>query len=133
VALDLARELVGDQVDRVLVVPRRVLGAQRDALEVEGRLGHHVVGIGRVALLRQLDLERRQFAHLLVHLLEPPRDHLAQIVGDLKVSSLDLDPHGTPLVSGPTTGMLAGISGGQARFCSTIPLSGRHCRCERNS
>ena len=44
VALDLARELVGDQVDRVLDVAGGLLGAQRDALEVQRRLGDLVVG-----------------------------------------------------------------------------------------
>ena len=60
VPLDLAAELVGDQVDRVVEVPRRVLRAQGDALQVQRRLGHHVLGVGRVALLADLDLEHGQ-------------------------------------------------------------------------
>ena len=51
VALDLARELVRDQVDRVLDVARGVRRAQRDALEVQGRLGHLALGVRGVALL----------------------------------------------------------------------------------
>src|SRR5215218_4052625 len=77
VSLDLARELLRDQVER--------------------RLGHEARGVGVVALLEELDLEHRQLAHLLAHLLEAPLDAFAQLVGDLKVASLDLDPHGTPL------------------------------------
>ena len=49
VALDLARELVGDQVDRVLDVARGLRRAQRHALEVQGRLGHEALGVGGVA------------------------------------------------------------------------------------
>src|SRR5829696_8476375 len=97
VALDLARELVRDQVDRVLDVARGVGRPQCDALEVEGRLGHEALRVRAVALLEELDLEHGQLAHLLAHLLEAPLDALAQLIGDLKVASLDLDPHGTPL------------------------------------
>src|SRR3954452_8383695 len=98
VALDLPAELVGDQVDRMVEVAGGILGPQRDALEVQGRLGHLALGIGRVALLGQLDLEDRQLAHLLGDLLEAAGDVLAQLVGDRKVAPLDLDLHGTPLM-----------------------------------
>src|SRR5688500_20186798 len=53
VALDLARELVRDQVDRVLDVARGLLRAQGDALEVEGGLGHVALRVRRVALPRE--------------------------------------------------------------------------------
>src|SRR3954469_1348827 len=98
VALDLPAELVGDQVDRVVEVARGVLGPQRDALEVQRRLGHLALGVGRIALLEDLDLEDRQLAHLLGDLVEAAGDVLAQLVGDRKVAPLDLDLHGTPLV-----------------------------------
>src|SRR5829696_2149500 len=98
VALDLAAELLGDEVDGVVQVAGGVLGAQRDALEVEGRLGHLVVGVGRVALLADLDLQHRELAHLLGDLVEAAGDVLAQLVGDGKVAPLDLDLHGTPLM-----------------------------------
>src|SRR5687767_3302056 len=51
VALDLARELVRDQVDRVLDVARGLLRAQGDALEVQGGLGHVALRVRGVALL----------------------------------------------------------------------------------
>src|SRR3954452_1743230 len=50
VALDLARELVRDQVDRVLDVAGRLRGPQRDALEVQVRLGAQPLRIGGVLL-----------------------------------------------------------------------------------
>src|SRR3954454_7326077 len=68
---------------------------------MQGRLRHLAVRVGGVALLAQLDLEDRQLGDLLAHLLEAPRHALAQLLGDRKVASLDLDPHGkgTPLVA----------------------------------
>src|SRR5215211_2184196 len=98
VPLDLAAELLGDEVDGVVQVAGGVLRAQRDALEVERRLGHLVVGVGRVALLADLDLQHRQLAHLLGDLVEATGHVLAQLVGDRKVAPLDLDLHGTPLM-----------------------------------
>src|SRR3954468_20824330 len=98
VALDLAAELVGDEVDRVVELTGGVLGPQRDALEVQRRLGHLALGVGRIALLEDLDLEDRQLAHLLGDLLEAAGDVLAQLLGDRKVAPLDLDLHGTPLM-----------------------------------
>src|SRR4051794_27995637 len=98
VALDLASELVGDEVDRVVEVAGGVPGPQRDALEVQGRLGHLALGVGRVPLLGHFHLEDRQLAHLLGDLVEAAGDVLAQLVGDRKVAPLDLDLHGTPLV-----------------------------------
>src|SRR4051795_4980216 len=98
VALDLPAHLVGHEVDRVVEVAGGVLGPQRDALEVQLRLGDLALGVGRVALLGDLDLEHRQLAHLLGDLLEAAGDVLAQLVGDRKVAPLDLDLHGTPLM-----------------------------------
>src|SRR4051794_21024419 len=59
VALDLAAHLVGHEADRVVELARGVLGPQRDALEVQRRLGDLALGVGRVALLGDLDLEDR--------------------------------------------------------------------------
>src|SRR5215213_9816276 len=98
VTLDLAAQLVGHEVDRVVEVAGGVLGPQRDALEVQRRLGDLALGVGGVALLGDLDLEDRQLAHLLGDLVEAAGDVLAQLVGDRKVAPLDLDLHGTPLV-----------------------------------
>src|SRR4051794_37702898 len=98
VALDLAPQLVRDEVDRVVQVSGGVPRPQRHALEVERGLGHLTLRVGRVALLGDLDLEDRQVAHLLGDLLEAAGDVLAQLVGDRKVAPLDLDLHGTPLV-----------------------------------
>src|SRR5688500_3909535 len=95
VALDLSRQLVRDQVDRVLDVARGLLRPQGDAFEVEGRLGHVALRVRGVALLRELDLEHGQLGDLLAHLVEAPLDDLAELVGDLKVTSLYLDLHGT--------------------------------------
>src|SRR5204863_20936 len=64
VALDLAAELLRDQVDGVVEVARRVLGPEGDALQVERRLGHHVVRVGRVALLADLDLQHGELRDL---------------------------------------------------------------------
>src|SRR4051794_32439409 len=80
VALDLAPQLVGDEVDRVVELARGVLGPERDALEVQRRLGDLAVGVGRVALFGDLDLEDRKLAHLLGDLLEAAGDVLAQLV-----------------------------------------------------
>src|SRR5215207_4428374 len=77
VALDLAGQLVRDQVDRVLEVARRLARAQRDALEVKRGLRHLAVGVGWVALLEELHLEDRELGDLLADLLEPARHTLA--------------------------------------------------------
>src|SRR3954464_13942007 len=98
VGLYLPAPLVGHEVDRVVEVAGGVLGPERDALEVQRRLGDLALGVGRVALLGDLDLEDRQLAHLLGDLVEAAGDVLAQLVGDRKVAPLDLDLHGTPLV-----------------------------------
>src|SRR4051794_6692984 len=98
VALDLAPQLVGDEVDRVVEVSGGIPRPQRHALEVQRGLCHLALWIGRVALLGDLDLEDRQLAHLFGDLLEAAGDVLAQLVGDRKVAPLDLDLHGTPLV-----------------------------------
>src|SRR3954471_15472011 len=105
VALDLPAHLVGHEVDRVVEVAGGVLGPERDALEVQRRLGDLALGVGRVALLGDLDLEDRQLAHLLGDLVEAAGDVLAQLVGDRKGAPLDLDLHGTPLVRRMCPGM----------------------------
>src|SRR5215211_6277436 len=65
VSLDLPRELVRDQVDRVLDVAGRVRRAQRDPLEVQRRLGDPPLRIGGVLLRGELDLEDGQLGDLL--------------------------------------------------------------------
>src|SRR6185436_19459907 len=62
VPLDLPAELVGDEVDRVLEVAGGVLGAQRHALQVQGRLRDLAVRIRGVALRAELHLEHCQRA-----------------------------------------------------------------------
>ena len=64
-ALDLAADVLGQLVDRVQHLGRGLVGAQRDTLQVQGRLGDLPVGDRRVALLGELDLERRQLRDLL--------------------------------------------------------------------
>ena len=66
---------------------------------MQRRLRHLAVGVGRVALLAELDFEHRQLAHLLGDLVEPAGDNPAQLVGDRQVASLDLDLHGKRLLS----------------------------------
>jgi hypothetical protein len=104
VALDLPGHVVRDEVDRVLDVLGCVLGTQRRALDLE--LGRRRVADPGELLLAQLHVQHRQLGHLLADLLESPRHALAQLVGDLKVASLDLDPHGTPLLQGATARMV---------------------------
>ena len=57
VALDLARQLVDHQVQRVEHLRRGVVRAQRHALQVQRALRHLAVGHARVALLEDLDLQ----------------------------------------------------------------------------
>src|SRR5690349_9781023 len=97
VALDLPGELLCDEVDRVLDVAGGLRRAQGDALQVQRRLGDAALRVGGVLLGRELHLEHRELRHLLADLLEPLLHAFAQFVGDLKVPSLDLDLHGTPL------------------------------------
>src|SRR6185312_13971563 len=96
-ALDLAGELLLDQVDRVPQVARAIVRAQGHTLQSQGGLRHLVVGDGRIALLVDLDLETREFRHLLAHLREPLLDVLAELVGHGGVATLDLDLHRDPL------------------------------------
>ena len=70
VALHLPGELVRDEVDRVLEVGRCLARPQRDALEVERRLGDLAVGDRGVLLDQQLDLELGQLGDLLGDLAE---------------------------------------------------------------
>src|SRR5215218_7499401 len=129
VALDLAGELVGDQVDRVLDLARGLLRAQGHALEMQRRLGHLALGIRGVALLRELDLEHRQLGDLLADLLEAPLDTLAELVGDLKVPSLHLDLHGTPLCR-RGRGWIVDERAPLDEAGSTVPRSGRRRESE---
>src|SRR3954453_23600341 len=97
-ALDLPRELLLAEVDRVTQVAPRVVGAQRDALQDEGRLGDHVVRDRRVLLLPQLDLQAGQVRDLVGHLAEPLLHVLPKLVVDRGVAAFDVDLHGDPLV-----------------------------------
>src|SRR3954451_4880104 len=60
VLLDLTRQVVRHQVDRVPHVRGPLAGAQRDALKVQGGLGDVTVPDGRVVLLPELDLQLRE-------------------------------------------------------------------------
>src|SRR4051794_16374484 len=90
VALDLAREVLRAEVDRVRELARGLPAAQRDPLEVQGRLGHLVLGDRGVALLEHLDLETGELGHLLAHLREALLDALAQLVADGEIAALDV-------------------------------------------
>src|SRR3954453_10417394 len=57
VAFDLARQLVGAEVDRVRLVTRRVARPQGRPLHVQRHLRHLALGDGRIALLPDLHLE----------------------------------------------------------------------------
>src|SRR5829696_6289621 len=96
VALDLASELVGDEVYR----PAEVLGGvprpQRDALEGERRGRDLRRADRRVALLGELELEARERRHLPRDLLEPPLGVLAQTIVDCDVAPPHLDAHRLP-------------------------------------
>ena len=72
VLFDLARQVLGQQVDRVGHVGRALAGAERDSLEVQGRLCDLRILDGRIAFLPELDLElceRRDLAGDLLELL----------------------------------------------------------------
>src|ERR1700744_1648120 len=64
VALDLASDFVGAEIDRVLELGRGVVCPQRHALEMEGRLGDVTVRVGRVALDEELNLQLGEFGDL---------------------------------------------------------------------
>src|SRR3954462_11291492 len=95
VALDLALHVVPDQVDRVLGVLGDLLGAQLGALQVQYRLGRD--GVPRDVLVSDLEFQHSKLGNLLSDLVEAPLGVLPDLIGDLKVASLDLDLHGTPL------------------------------------
>src|SRR5215212_7682857 len=67
VALDLARELLRTEVDRVLQIGRGFTRAQRRTLQVERRLGDLVLRDGRVLLDQELQVELRKVRDLLGH------------------------------------------------------------------
>src|SRR5579862_1863289 len=93
VALDLDRELLGAEVDRVDHVPRAVAGAECHPLEVKGRLRDLRFGDRWVALLEQLDLELGELRYLLGDLPESLDDVLPRVIRDGQIPALDLDPH----------------------------------------
>src|SRR3954454_8211096 len=93
VAFDLARELVGAEVDRVRPVTRRVARAQRGPLHVQGDLRHLPLGDGRIALLPDLHLEEGEVRDLLAHLGEALLNVLSQLFADVAVAALDVDLH----------------------------------------
>ena len=93
VALDLARELVGAQVDRVPAVARGVARAQDRALEVQRHLGDVPLGDRRIALLPDLHFEASEVGDLLAHLGEALLNVLAQLIADGAVAALDVDLH----------------------------------------
>src|SRR5829696_746247 len=119
VALDLASELVGDEVYR----PAEVLGGvprpQRDALEGERRGRDLRRADRRVALLGELELEARERRHLPRDLLEPPLGVLAQTIVDCDVAPPHLDAHRLPPL------VVLGHEHGTSRRCSSGPLPPR--------
>src|SRR5207245_11706991 len=70
-----------------------VARAQRDALQVQGRLGHVAVGHARVALAVDLDLQAGKFGDLPVYLAQATLRVLADLVGDGNVATLDRNLH----------------------------------------
>src|SRR4051794_28931068 len=92
-ALDLPRELLRAEVDRVHPVAGRVARAQDRALDVQRHLGDLPVGDGRIALLPDLHLEAGEVRDLLAHLGEALLNVLPQLVADGAVAALDVDPH----------------------------------------
>jgi len=99
VTLHLALQVVRDEVDRVLLVLRHLFGPQFRALEPQH--GCRRDGVSGDVLVRYLKVEFREFRHLFGDLGESLLGVLGDLVGDLKVASLDVDLHGTPL-SGST-------------------------------
>src|SRR5258705_9830527 len=92
-AFDLARELVGAEVDRVRLVARRVARPQGRPLHVEGHLRHLPLGDGRIPLLPDLHLEAGEVRDLLAHLGEALLNMLPQLIADGAVAALDVDLH----------------------------------------
>src|SRR3954452_19240753 len=93
VAFDLARQLVGAEVDRVRLVTRRVARPQGRALHIQGHLRHLPLGDGRIALLPDLHLEAGEVRDLLAHLGEALLNVLPQLFADGAVAALDVDLH----------------------------------------
>src|ERR1700691_49617 len=69
VALDLARQLVDHQVQRMQHLRRGVARPQRDTLEVERRLRHIAVGDARLWLPEYLELQAGELGDLAGNLL----------------------------------------------------------------
>ena len=93
VALDLARELVDHQVERMEHLGGGVARAQRHALQIERALGHLAVGHARIGLLEDLDLQAGQVGDLARDLAQTALGVRAQLVGDRHVATLDVDLH----------------------------------------
>jgi hypothetical protein len=70
-------------VDRVHHVRRGFTGAQRHALQLQGRLRDLTVTDRRVALLAQLDVEQRQVGDLFADPAKALLDVLSELLGYL--------------------------------------------------
>jgi hypothetical protein len=77
-------------------VRRGLLGVERGALQVQGRLRHHLVLDPGVALLAQLDAKLGGLPRLAADAAEPLAHRISHLVADLEVSASDLDLHGRP-------------------------------------
>src|SRR5215210_6428412 len=99
VALDLAPDVLGQLVDAVGHVRRRLASPQGHALQMERRLGDHRLRDRRVALLDQLDLQGGEVGDLLPDPPEPPEHVLSQLVRYVDVAAANLDAHGPSCVA----------------------------------
>src|ERR1700691_5397210 len=72
---------------------RGVARSQRDALEVERRLGHIAIGDARVRLPEYLELQAGKLGDLAGNLLQPALQMLAHVVGDRDIAALDVYLH----------------------------------------
>ena len=98
-ALDLARQVLTGQVDRVAHVVRALAGPEGHALEVERDLRDLRIADRRIALLLELHLHLRQRRYLPRDLLELLLDLRPEVVVDRNVAPLHLDAHPSPSVS----------------------------------
>src|SRR5262245_39060004 len=121
VLLDLAAHVLGQPVDRVGHLRRGLMGAERLPLQAQRRLGHLAIGDRRVALLPELDVQRRQLRDLPADPAEA-LDHVAsQFLIDLEVATAYLDPHvcllrsATDATPSSTVGQVARATGAWRR------------------
>ncbi len=105
-ALDLTTDVEGDLLDRVVHPLRPLLGAQRRALQPQGRLGDVLLGDRRVGLLAEDHLEACVLGDLAADAVETFADALAVLVADLVAPPDDLDLHGCSSRSAPSTPIL---------------------------